>query len=73
MHCDRDDHHHHGGMRCYWSVPRYNDDTSAPSQYLIYRRPHGTDAFTLVTTVSTTDYYVEDPDNNYDYDVKPER
>jgi hypothetical protein len=71
MHCDRDDHNHRGAMHCHWSVPRYNDGTTAPSYYQIWRRPHGTAAFTLSTTVTTNDYYVEDPDSNYDYDVVP--
>ena len=71
VHCDRDDHHHHGGMNCHWSIPRYNDDTEAPRAYDIYRRDHGTGSFAKVATVSSPSYYVEDPDNNYDYDVVP--
>ena len=71
VHCDRDDFHHHGGVRCHWSVPRYNDDTFAPRSYEIWRRPHGVGAFTKVATVDTTSYFTVDPDSNFDYDVIP--
>jgi hypothetical protein len=74
VHCDRDDHHRLGGMSCHWSVPRYNDDTSAPSHYEIWRRDlGGTAAFTRVATVSLPEYYMEDPDIDYEYDVVPVR
>jgi hypothetical protein len=73
LHCDRDDHHQRGGMSCHWSVPRYNDDTSAPSQYEIWRRERGTAAFTRVAIVNVPKYYVEDPGINYEYDVVPVR
>jgi hypothetical protein len=71
FHCDRDDHHRHGGMSCHWSMPLYNNDTVAPGSFEIWRRPHGTGAYTKVATVSTPSYYVEDPDSNFDYDVVP--
>jgi hypothetical protein len=69
--CDRDDHHYQGAMHCHWSVPRYNDDTTAPSHYDVWRRELGTGGYTRVATVNTPDYYVEDPGTNYEYDVTP--
>src|SRR5262249_38403179 len=71
VHCDRDDRRHPGAMHCTWSVPLYNDGTSAPSGYEIWRRPHGTGEFTRVATVHSPVYDVEDPDSDFDYEVVP--
>jgi hypothetical protein len=59
------------GMSMTWSIPMYNDGTSAPSAYQIYRRPHGPGDWTLVDTVHTNAWSLQDPNNNFDYDVVP--
>jgi hypothetical protein len=71
LRCDRDDQRQHGGVSCRRSIPRYNDDTEAPKSFGVYRRPHGAGAFAKVATVNRATYSVDDPSDDFDYDVVP--